>query len=99
MRLQNCGSKIHSKNFILIFENSITGCSRLAVTVSKKVDKSAVTRNLIRRRLKEFFRVIKQELVRPIDLVIIAKQSAKECSFLDIDKEIYSLLKLKGHIE
>ena len=41
---------------------------RLAVVVSKKVNKSAVVRNRIRRRLYEAFR--RQEIKTPVDMVL-----------------------------
>ncbi len=43
---------------------------RLAVVVSKKVSKSAVTRNRIRRRLYEAVRGHEDQLIKPYDLVI-----------------------------
>ena len=43
---------------------------RLAVVVSKKVNKSAVVRNRIRRRLYEVFRTQLADLDRPYDMVI-----------------------------
>ena len=44
---------------------------RLAVVVSKKVSKSAVKRNRIRRRLFEQFRIIRAEHGQPIKYDII----------------------------
>ncbi len=51
---------------------------RLAVVVSKKVSKSAVTRNRIRRRIYEYFRNYRKEQGKPIpfDLVITAHSDA-----------------------
>lgn len=43
---------------------------RLAVVVSKKVSKSAVVRNRIRRRLYEVFRQHAAEFDRPYDIVL-----------------------------
>jgi ribonuclease P protein component len=42
---------------------------RAAVVVSRKVDKSAVRRNRIRRRLYEVLRSYETQIVRPYDLV------------------------------
>lgn len=42
---------------------------RLAVVVSKKVSKSAVTRNRIRRRLYEQVRLLEPPITQPYDLV------------------------------
>jgi len=43
---------------------------RLAVVVSKKVSKSAVKRNRIRRRIYEVVRAREAEITKPYDLVI-----------------------------
>ncbi len=43
---------------------------RLAVVVSKKVSKSAVQRNRIRRRLYEQVRLIDSQITEPFDLVL-----------------------------
>lgn len=42
---------------------------RLAVVVSKKVNKSAVARNRIRRRVYETFRQYEPKITRPYDIV------------------------------
>lgn len=44
---------------------------RIAVVVSKKVSKSAVTRNRIRRRFYESVREIEQEIIQPFDIAIM----------------------------
>ncbi len=43
---------------------------RVAVVVSKKVHKSAVTRNRIRRRIYEQVRLIADEITQPYDIVV-----------------------------
>lgn len=43
---------------------------RLAVVVSKKVHKSAVVRNRIRRRLYEAVRLLEDQITEPYDIVI-----------------------------
>jgi len=43
---------------------------RVAVVVSRKVNKSAVARNRIRRRLYEISRQLGQDITRPYDIVI-----------------------------
>ena len=44
---------------------------RLAVVVSRKVSKSAVIRNRIRRRIYEYVRILSSDFTMPFDLVII----------------------------
>jgi ribonuclease P protein component len=43
---------------------------RVAVVVSKKVHKSAVTRNRIRRRLYQFVRLNQDKIITPYDIVM-----------------------------
>ena len=50
--------------------NENRGGYRLAVVVSRKVNKSAVARNRIRRRLYEAVRVVEDDIIRPHDIVI-----------------------------
>ena len=51
-------------------ENTRRTKYRLAVVVSKKVSKSAVTRNRIRRRLYEAVRTIEEPIASPYDMVM-----------------------------
>ncbi len=51
-------------------ENSRRDKYRLAVVVSKKVSKSAVTRNRIRRRLYECSRLVEESISSPFDIVM-----------------------------
>ena len=52
-----------------------TSAARLGLTVSSKVG-NAVTRNRIRRQLREWFRTHIEELPKGHDVVIIARSSA-----------------------
>lgn len=51
--------------------NSKRTSYRLAVVVSRKVSKSAVVRNRIRRRLYERVRILSNRLLDPYDLTIV----------------------------
>lgn len=44
---------------------------RLAVVVSKKISKSAVVRNRIRRRIYENVRILSSSIAEPYDLIIL----------------------------
>lgn len=50
--------------------NSRRSHYRLAVVISKKVTKSAVARNRMRRRLYEAFRGFEADMVAPYDMVV-----------------------------
>lgn len=67
---------------------------RLAVVVSKKVHKSAVARNRIRRRLYEAFRYHQDEIHEPYDMVLtVYNEQIADIPAKDIDKIITNLLK------
>mgnify|MGYP002400364725 CR=1 FL=1 len=94
------GKTLRTKYFSIKYaENSRRDTYRVAVVVSKKVSKSAPTRNRIRRRLYELVRIELASKLTNHDLVIsvfdqdIAKLPAAELKrvFLSAVKEIESL--------
>ena len=60
---------------------------RLGVVVSKKVSKSAVARNRIRRRISAIVRENIDNKM-PVDIVIIANNQSLEASFTDLNNDI-----------
>jgi ribonuclease P protein component len=71
---------------------------RLAVVVSRKVSKSAVVRNRIRRRLYEFVRILSSNFVAPYDLVLVVyDERLATLSSADVKYEVAKLLQ-KAHI-
>ncbi len=66
------GSVIRTKNFSLKYiTNPIRQQSRLAIVVSKKIDKRAVKRNLIRRRFYNIIHPLIKDFNQIYDLVFI----------------------------
>ncbi len=77
------------------FPNEI-GTPRLGLSVSRKVG-NAVTRNTVRRRLKEVFYSALQEIPGNLDLVVSARPAAAEADFRELNEEFTrSLRKLGG---
>lgn len=67
---------------------------RLAVVVSKKVNKSAVTRNRIRRRLYEAVRRHESEFKVPYDMVLtVFSEQMAAIPHSDLQKSVTGLLK------
>ena len=73
------GKTIRKPKMSLIFTKNTRGFTRVAVVVSKKVDKSAVGRNRIRRRVYEAVRLEFDDLPKKQDyiFVIYSKDIAK----------------------
>jgi ribonuclease P protein component len=66
------GATVRTHEFSLRYvRNPRAAQYRVAVVVSRKVSKSAVVRNRIRRRLYEVVRVTAEQITEPFDLVFI----------------------------
>lgn len=102
--LQNNGKKARSDHFLLITRapelnkfrakhsaSDEMSKHRLGITVTKKVHKRAVKRNLLKRRLREIFRGRRADFSRPMDMVIICRRGAAELSFKEIEEEMLVL--------
>ncbi|MBI4446022.1 MAG: ribonuclease P protein component [Acidobacteria bacterium] len=85
------GDRIHTPHFVLyVLENRLSH-HRLGVTVSRKLGKP-VRRNRIKRRLREIFRMQKDVLAVPCDLVVNAKRSAGTASFEELSTQFVHAL-------
>ena len=82
LKVQDKGHKLAADCLLcLVLPNGRPdGLTRLGLTVSTKVGPSVV-RNRIRRRLRELFRVRKESLPKGLDMVFIARSSAKEADW------------------
>ena len=85
------GTSFRGRLFSLhAFPNEI-GIPRLGLSVSKKVG-NAVTRNAVRRRLKEVFYSTIERIPGSFDLVVSAKPAAAEASFEELNQEFLRAL-------
>jgi len=65
-------------------KNGSTG-NRYGITVSTKLGK-AVYRNLVRRRLREIYRLHEDELSAGWDIVAVARTRAKDAPYAELEK-------------
>lgn len=98
LAIQNEGQKWHSKHFVICYR--VNQCCnqtcRLGVTITKKIDKRAVKRNLLRRKIKEIFRLNYPNFSKPLDVVLIAKQGAMMLDRANLQRELFYLFKKIG---
>ncbi|MBQ7308156.1 MAG: ribonuclease P protein component [Clostridia bacterium] len=89
------GNTISISNLLQIrFVDTKSICFKVGFSVSKKIG-NAVTRNKIRRRLKESFRTLDIFVPRNFYFVVIARQPIVNASFLEIKSDLEkSLLKM-----
>lgn len=70
---------------------------RVAVVVARKVNKSAVARNRIRRRLYEAVRELESDIVQPFDIVItVFSDSLLQVSYKELKSQLKKQLKQAG---
>jgi len=67
--------------------------SGATVVVSLAVDKRAVRRNLIKRRVREALRPLLVTMAPPVHIAVFAQKGATERSFEEIRNELVSLLR------
>lgn len=73
---------------------------RLAIVVSKKVHKTAVGRNRIRRRLYEVFRSYNDRITEPYDMVVsVFTDSLIDLPIEELRKAVFAQLRQAGIIK
>ena len=79
--------------------NQRRSCFRVAVVVSKKVNKTAVVRNKIRRKLYEAMRSQQPHIVKPYDIIItVFSEVVAEIPQSELEKTLKTLLEKTGII-
>lgn len=78
------GKTIRKTKMSLVFTKNTRGFTRVAVVVSKKVDKSAVGRNRIRRRIYEAVRLNFDDLPKKQDYIFVVY--SKDVAKMPFDK-------------
>lgn len=77
---------------IKILKNNLDN-SRFAILVGKSISKKAVTRNIIKRRIKEVIRQNLDLAAKGYDIIFFIKKSILELDFEKTRKEILLILK------
>lgn len=87
LTLSRSGRRVRTSHFVVISKANLRRESRLGITVSAKIGKS-VARNRIKRSVRECFRRWRREILRPQDIVVIARHGANLLSPEAISEEL-----------
>lgn len=88
------GKTIRGSRISLVFAENTRNKQRFAVVVSKKVMKSAVGRNRIRRRVYEAIRLQRGKITKPVDCIfIVYNKEVMEMEFKELQNLVADLLK------
>lgn len=88
-------SKFISKSFILLHSISVDGDLRIGIICGRKFCKKAVTRNRVRRIVKEGFRLIRNQ-VALAHLILIPRRGLELLKAQDVQHELITAFKKIG---
>ena len=87
------GKTVRNPKMSLVFVENTRGFTRVAVVVSKKVEKTAVKRNRIRRRIYEVVRLNFDKIPKKQDYIfVVYSKEVLKMPFSDLEKLVGELV-------
>jgi ribonuclease P protein component len=96
-RVYSRGKSVASSHVVLYCLRNGHNANRLGITVGSKIG-NAVTRNRVRRRLKEIYRITEDMFLKGWDLVLVARVRAGEAGFDEIRSDFLQVAAKLGLI-
>jgi len=87
------GKSLANKHLVMYVMNNNLGYNRIGISVSKKVGNS-VTRNYIKRIIRESYKMSSADIKLGADIIIIARTSIKDVKFSEVLSSLKHLLRL-----
>lgn len=88
----NCKKSVSDYNLVLFLKTNNLDYNRYGFTAAKKI-KKAVTRNIIRRRLKEIVRLNEYKLKEGYDIIFMARVNSADTDYKNLEKSFNKLIK------
>lgn len=92
------GKSYANRYLVMYVVESEKSCTRLGISVSKKVGNSVV-RHRVKRLIKESFRLNLEQFKTGYDIIVIARSTAKGKNYSDISSALLHLGKLHNIVE
>ncbi|MCB0360326.1 MAG: ribonuclease P protein component [Bdellovibrionales bacterium] len=103
LAIQQGGKRVRSKHFVVAYrqlerqpESGAFPESRIGITITRKVDKRAVGRNRVKRRVREFFRLFRHRLSFAADIVVVALSGSTNLTTEEIQRELGGVFRRAG---
>ena len=91
--IYDCGNSYANKYLVMFIKYNNSQTNRLGISVSKKVGNSVI-RHRVKRLIKESYRLQEEMFNSGLDIVIIARVTAKEISYKEIESAVLHLGRL-----
>ena len=91
--IYDSGDSYANKYLVMFIKENNSQTNRLGISVSKKVGNSVI-RHRVKRLIKESYRLQEEMFNSGLDMVIIARSTAKGIGFLEIESAVLHLGRL-----
>jgi ribonuclease P protein component len=92
-RVMKLGRRLSSRNFVLFIKKNENLSHRLGIVVKKEIGPAAY-RNRMKRYVREFFRLHKQQIEGSCDIILMTKKGCSINRYQDAKEELRGLFTL-----
>ncbi|HLR21681.1 MAG TPA: ribonuclease P protein component [Tissierellaceae bacterium] len=92
-KIYDHGKNYWNRNLVLYVKRNKLKKTRVGYTITKKVG-NAVTRNRLRRRMKEIYRLNYSDIKEGYDLIFICKKNTVNLSYKELESSMVHIMKM-----